>query len=126
MDFHGKQPREGTAYKGCTWNIGEYRRIRSARSKDRLTSEWEVIGGVPGEGRAGAALVWGDGRATRRGKLDGRVQGGAGGAGSMSAGRGGAKWAGAHAGCRGQPSGTRRHLFLFETVIYILYTVPVA
>jgi len=70
-----------------------------------------VIGGVHGEGRAGAVLVWGDGRATRRGKLDGRVRGGAGGAGSMSAGRGGARWAGAHAGCRGQPRKARRHLF---------------
>ena len=72
MEFRGRQPREGTAYRGSTWNIGEYRRIRGARSKDRLTSEWEVIGGVHGEGRAGAALVWGGGRATRRGKLDGR------------------------------------------------------
>jgi len=40
-------------------------------------------------GWCGVVVVWGEGRATRREILDGRVQGGAGGAGSMSAGRGG-------------------------------------
>ena len=70
-------------------------------------------------------VVWGDGRSTRRENLDGRVQDDAGGAGSMSAGREGAKWAGARADCRGQPC-LARHACLFIVLksffMHLLYS----